>query len=90
MDYAEYATRARAALIMAAMRRSIVTYKELATTIDLPPHLPLPHHINRVLRLVAEDCISRGEPSLAVIVVANALPASQAQASSLERASKAL
>ncbi|MEN3265234.1 MAG: hypothetical protein V7646_2128 [Pseudonocardia sp.] len=55
MDYAAYAARARAALIMAAMRRSVVTYKELATTIDLPPHLPLSYHISPILRLVPED-----------------------------------
>lgn len=69
LNYQEYAERARAALILAAMRRSIVTYKELAVSIDLPTGLPLPHHINRVLRLVSEACSRRAEPSLAVLVV---------------------
>ena len=69
MDYERYAVAARSALITAAMRRTTLTYGELAMAIELPENVPLPHHINRVLRSVSEECIARGEPSLAVIVV---------------------
>ena len=69
MDYEALATRARAALIVAAMRRTTLTYGELAQAVDLDPDVPLSHHINRVLRLVASGCGDRGEPSLAVLVV---------------------
>lgn len=69
MDYQALAERARPALITASMRRSTMTYGELARAIDLDPNVPLPHHIRRVLALVSQDCIARKEPSLAVLVV---------------------
>ena len=69
MNYEVLAERARAALIVASMRRSTLTYGELAVAIDLDPTVPLPHHINRVLVLVSDRCNGAGEPSLAVLVV---------------------
>ena len=69
MDYDDLAAKARPALITTSLRRSTMTYGELARAIDLDPGLPLPHHINRVLNLVSQDCIDRKEPSLAVLVV---------------------
>lgn len=69
MDYDDIATKARPALITASMRRSTMTYGELARAIDLDPNVPLSHHIRRVLDLVSRDCIGRKEPSLAVLVV---------------------
>ncbi len=51
------------------MRRTTLTYRELAQAIGLDPEIPLPHHINRVLRLVANRCGDHEEPSLAVLVV---------------------
>ncbi|MCP3420345.1 helix-turn-helix transcriptional regulator [Nocardioides pinisoli] len=69
MDYDDLANRARAALIMAAMRRSTVTYGELARAIDFDPSVPPSHHMKRVLDIVTDECDSRGEPSLAPLVV---------------------
>lgn len=69
VDYPALAERARAALIASAMRRTLLTYKELGQAVDLPTGLPLPHHLNRVLNLVAQVCNDKGEPSLAVLVV---------------------
>jgi hypothetical protein len=69
MDYDALADRARTALVVASMRRSTLTYGELAAAIDLDPNVPLPHHINRVLVVVSDRCIQAGEPSLAVLVV---------------------
>jgi hypothetical protein len=69
MDYDALAERARPALIVAAMRRTPVTYGELGRALDLDENLPLSHHINRVLDIVSQRCIAAGEPSLAVIVV---------------------
>jgi hypothetical protein len=69
MDYSNLAAKARPALITASMRRSTMTYGELARAIDLDPDVPLPHHINRVLDAVSQDCLAREEPSLAVLVV---------------------
>jgi hypothetical protein len=69
MDYNDLAAKARPALITASMRRSTMTYGELARAIDLDPNVPLSHHIRRVLDLVSKDCIARKEPSLAVLVV---------------------
>jgi hypothetical protein len=68
MDYDDLAAKARPALITAAMRRSTMTYGELARAIDLDPNVPLSHHIRRVLDVVTLDCNGRKEPSLAVLV----------------------
>ena len=69
MDYDALAAKARAALITAAMRRSTMTYGELATAIDLDPNVPRSHHMKRVLDRVSDECASRREPSLAPLVV---------------------
>ncbi|KAA1418146.1 hypothetical protein FE697_020110 [Mumia zhuanghuii] len=69
MDYEILAERARAALITAAMRRSTLTYGELARAIDFDPDVPVGHHMNRILDLVSQECIDRSEPSLAPLVV---------------------
>ena len=69
MDYDALAYLARPALIMAAMRRTTVTYGELAKSIGLDPGIPLSHHMKRVLDRVSDRCIKAGEPSLAVLVV---------------------
>src|SRR5450830_1929412 len=69
MDYVGLADRARSALITAAMRRTLLTYKELGQAIGLAGDLPLPHHINRVLDAVSKRCIDHDEPSLADLVV---------------------
>lgn len=70
MDYDALAALARPALITAATRQSTMTYKELGRAIGLDPKIPAPHHLNRVLDLVSKVCITAGEPSLAVLVVA--------------------
>jgi hypothetical protein len=69
MDYSSLADRARAALIIASMRRTTVTYGELARAIDLHPNVPVGHHMKRILDLVSQECIDRREPSLAPLVV---------------------
>jgi hypothetical protein len=69
MDHEKLADLARPALIIAAARRSVLTYKELGRAIDYPPGTPLPHHMNRVLDIVSDRCEAAGEPSLAVLVV---------------------
>lgn len=69
MDYDDLARLARPALITACMRRSTMTYGELARAIDLDPKLPPSHHLNKVLARVSTDCDARGEPSLAVLVI---------------------
>jgi len=60
--------RARAALIMAAMRRSIVTYKELGLAIGISG-VDLRNLMPRVLAELAEDCNADNEPVLAALVV---------------------
>jgi hypothetical protein len=60
--------RARAALIMAATRRSIVTYGELGKAIGMDG-VALRNEMRRVLDQLSEDCAARGEPSLAALVV---------------------
>lgn len=68
MDYPALAERARAALVLSAMRRTTVTYGELAQAVDLPD-VPVSHHMKRILDLVSQECIARNEPSLAPLVV---------------------
>jgi len=60
--------QARAALIMAALRRSIVTYKELGHTIGLKD-IELRNEMPRVLDQLADDCARAGEPPLPALVV---------------------
>lgn len=69
MDYDALADLARPALIMAAMRRTTVTYGELAKSIDFDTSIPLAHHMKSILDRVSHRCIKAGEPSLAVLVV---------------------
>ncbi|MBU2075212.1 MAG: hypothetical protein KKE65_05175 [Actinobacteria bacterium] len=69
MDYDALADQARPALILAAMRRTTVTYGELAKSISFDTSIPLSHHMKRVLDRVSDRCIKAGEPSLAVLVV---------------------
>ncbi|MBM0229239.1 hypothetical protein [Micromonospora sp. ATA51] len=60
--------QARAALILAARRRSLVTYKELGLAIGMTG-VSLSHHMGRVLDELSDVCIEAGEPSLAALVV---------------------
>lgn len=69
MDYDSFADRARAALIMAAIRQTTVTYGELARAIDWDTSIPVSHHMKGVLDRVSDRCFQVGEPSLAVLVV---------------------
>jgi len=62
------ARQARAALIMAALRRSIVTYKELGHAIGLRD-IELRNEMPRVLERLANDCVSVEEPPLTALVV---------------------
>ena len=60
--------RARSALIIAAMRRSILTYGELGRAIGMEG-VDLRNQMNHVLDNLSVQCIQRGEPSLATLVV---------------------
>jgi hypothetical protein len=60
--------QSRAALIMAAMRRSIVTYKELGHAIGLRD-IELRNEMPRVLEQLARDCARADEPPLTALVV---------------------
>ncbi|MCM0674137.1 hypothetical protein NCC78_05405 [Micromonospora phytophila] len=60
--------QARGALIMAARRRSLVTYKELGIAIGMVG-VPLGHQMPPVLDELSDLCITAGEPSLAALVV---------------------
>ena len=62
------ALQARAALILAARRRSLVTYKELGLAIGMTG-VALSTHMGRVLDKLSDLCIEAGEPSLAALVV---------------------
>jgi hypothetical protein len=64
----EQVGQARAALIMAAMRRSIVTYGELGRAIGMQG-VDLRNQMRHVLDEVSERCVAAGEPSLAALVV---------------------
>ncbi len=67
-DRSEVVARARAALIMAAMRRSIVTYGELGRCIGLEG-IALRNEMRHVLDDLSDQCIADNEPSLAALVV---------------------
>lgn len=60
--------QARAALIMAALRRSIVTYKELGFAIGLKD-IELRNEMRLVLEQLAIDCEQAGEPPMTALVV---------------------
>ncbi len=60
--------QARAALIMAALRRSIVTYKELGLAIGLKD-IELRNEMRHVLEQLANECHAAGEPPMTALVV---------------------
>jgi hypothetical protein len=60
--------QARAALIMAALRRSIVTYKELGFAIGLKD-IELRNEMRLVLEQLANECHDVGEPPMTALVV---------------------
>jgi len=59
---------ARAALIVAAMRKTTLTYKELGLTVGIEG-VGLSHHLPRVLDEVAARCRRASEPCLDALVV---------------------
>ena len=67
-DRSAIVQQARAALIVAAMRRSIVTYGELGKALGIDG-VALRNEMRHVLDDLSDDCIARGEPSLAALVV---------------------
>jgi hypothetical protein len=64
----EWVAQARAALIIAAMRRSILTYGELGKALGMEG-ITLRNQLRHVLDDVSDVCITGGEPSLAALVV---------------------
>lgn len=65
-----YAQKARPALLIAALRRTELTYSELATAIDMDTPIELRNLMRHVLECLSEECDARGEPwSLAAIVM---------------------
>lgn len=60
--------RARAALIMAALRHSIVTYKELGFAIGLKD-IELRNEMRHVLEQLANECHDVGKPPITALVV---------------------
>jgi hypothetical protein len=60
--------QARAALIMAALRRSIVTYKEFGFAIGLKD-IELRNEMRYVLEQLANECHNVGEPPITALVV---------------------
>jgi hypothetical protein len=64
----EQVQQARSALIMAAMRRSIVTYGELGKAIGLNG-VALRNTMRHVLDELSIQCAETGEPSLTALVV---------------------
>jgi hypothetical protein len=60
--------RARSALIIAAKRRTILTYAELGEALD-ESGVYLRNQLRHVLDDLSADCDERGEPSLAALVV---------------------
>jgi len=60
--------QAKAALIIAAMRRSILTYGELGKALGIDG-VALRNEMRHVLDDLSDDCTARDEPSLAALVV---------------------
>lgn len=67
-DRSEVVQRARAALVVAAMRRSIMTYKELGKALGIDG-IALRNEMRHILDDLSADCNARGERSLASLVV---------------------
>lgn len=67
-DRTDIVRQARSALIVSAMRRSILTYGELGRALGMDG-VALRNEMRHVLDDLSEDCSSRGEPSLAALVV---------------------
>lgn len=67
-DRSAVVQQARAALIVAAMRRSTLTYKELGKALGLEG-IALRNEMRHILDDLSSDCIARGERSLAALVV---------------------
>ena len=63
------AVAARAALLVAAARRSTVTHGELARALDLDGEGPPAGRVRAVLDAVAAECARREEPQLDALVV---------------------
>lgn len=59
---------ARPALIVAAQRRTLLTYKELGAAIGVTG-VGLSHHLRCVLDRLSVECAGEGMPSLAALVV---------------------
>lgn len=55
-------------MVVAAMRRSLLTYEELGIAIGITG-INLRNQMRHVLDHLSRDCIANGEPSLAVLVV---------------------
>lgn len=68
MDCDAFPDLARPRLLMAAMRRTTVTYGELAKSIDFNTSIPLSHHTTQVLDRFSDRRTKSGEPPLAVPV----------------------
>jgi hypothetical protein len=64
----EWIAQARAALIVAAMRRTTLTYGELGTALGIKG-VDLRNQLRHVLNAVSQQCATNGEPSLAALVV---------------------
>lgn len=60
--------RARSALIMAAMRRSLVAYGELGRAIGMRD-AAVRNELRHVLDDLSLDCVDRGDPPLEMLVV---------------------
>lgn len=60
---------ARAALVVAAARRSTLTHGELARALDLDGEGPPAARVRAVLEAVAAECARREEPRLDALVV---------------------
>lgn len=66
---APLAQAARAALVVAAARRSSLTHGELARALDLDGEGPPAERVRAVLESVAAECARREEPRLDALVV---------------------
>lgn len=67
-DRSDVVQQARAALIVAAMRRSILTYKELGKALGIDG-IALRNEMRHILDDLSTYCNARHEPSLAALVV---------------------
>lgn len=67
-DRSDVVGMTRTALIVAAMRRSILTYGELGSALGMDGGA-LRNEMRHILDCLSDDCIARSEPSLAALVV---------------------